>query len=396
MRHTLDRPKNWPTDTAGTPIDRIAERGWSLLRDFATPICSLAESDLAHNLATVAEWCRAAGVELAPHGKTTMSPELIRRQLEHGAWAITAATPRQAERMVDWGVRRIVLANVCADPRPLAELLARDVEVLTFVDSVESVRLTAAAVPSRSRLPVLIEVGAPGGRCGVRDVPTGLALATAVAREPSLDLVGVAAFEGTVTGRDADTVAAVRTHIDVVRRLARGLADVHAFAPDRPVLLSAGGSMYPDLVLDGLRTDLGRESQILLRSGCSVIHDHGLYAESARGPAVRPALRVWSRVLSVPEPDWAIIDAGKRDLTVDPPARVLSVRREAGAPRALDLLVDHHNDQHGYVRCGGADLRVGDILELGISHPCLTFDRWTHVPLVDDELRVVGAVRTCF
>ena len=215
--------------------------------------------------------------------------------------------------------------------------------------------------------------------------------------EPRLELAGVAAFEGTVTGRDADTVAAVREHIDMVRRLARGLVDVHAFDPARPLILSAGGSMYPDLVVEGLRGDLDHPARIVLRSGCSLVHDHGLYGESARGPAVRPAMRVWSRVLSVPEPGWAIIDAGKRDLTADPPARVLSVRRHPGdSPRPLDLVVDHHNDQHGYVRCVGADLAVGEILELGISHAWLTFEQWRHIPLVDEELRVIGAVRTCF
>ncbi|HHV22655.1 MAG TPA: hypothetical protein GXZ30_14175 [Propionibacterium sp.] len=108
-------------------------------------MCSLSEKELAHNASAVARWCAERGVDLAPHGKTTMSPELINRQLAHGAWAITAATPWQAERMVDWGVPRIVLANVCADPGPLAHLLTRDVEVVTFVPS------PYAALPPRSR-----------------------------------------------------------------------------------------------------------------------------------------------------------------------------------------------------------------------------------------------------
>lgn len=86
-------PKSWPADARGVAPERVGERGWSLLHDFATPICALDEADLAHNLATVARWCGAQGVDLAPHGKTTMSPELISRQLAHGAWAITAATP---------------------------------------------------------------------------------------------------------------------------------------------------------------------------------------------------------------------------------------------------------------------------------------------------------------
>lgn len=255
---------------------------------------------------------------------------------------------------------------------------------------------------------------------------TGLDIARAIAREPGLQLIGIAAFEGTVTGRGPAAVEAVRSLLLVVRSLTEALIGLgagglgvldaagngvrasEAAVSEGGLLVSAGGSMYPDLVIETLHSGWSAPVRLLLRSGCAVIHDHGLYAESAPArPDVRPALRVWSRVLSVPEPGWAIIDAGKRDLTAEPPARVLAVHRpgvlvagaDPGKPVTalpLALVVDHHNDQHGYVRFTTEDLRVGDILELGISHPCLTFDRWTHIPVVDDDLVVVGAVTTCF
>lgn len=392
----LGHPKSFPASASGTPLDRVADQGWSLLDDFATPICSLSEPALAHNLASMAEFCAARGVLHAPHGKTTMSPELITRQLESGAWGITAATPWQAERMADWGVRRLVLANVCADPRPLAHLLRREVEVFTFVDSAETVRLTAAAVPPDRVLPVLVEVGMPGGRCGVREVAGGQTVAAAVAAEPRLRLAGVAAFEGTFTGRGDVAISAVRRLLRVVRGLTETLDAAAALDPAYPIVVSAGGSMYPDLVCAELTRPWSRPVQVVLRSGCYLTHDHQLYADSAPPqPSLIPALRVWSRVLSVPDPGWAILDVGKRDLTVDPPARVLNVHRN-GSTRPVALHIDHHNDQHGYVAFGEDDLRVGDICELSISHPCLTFDRWTHIPLIDDDRTIVGIIRTCF
>lgn len=388
------RPKSFPATARGLDLDQVREQRWSLLTDFATPICSISESALTHNLNAMAGHCARNGFEHAPHGKTTMSPELITRQLDAGAWAITAATPWQAEQMISWGVRRVVLANVCANPRPLHDLLTLDAEVITFVDSAETVALTAAAVPDDQVLPVLIEVGAPGGRCGVRTITSGLTVAETVAAEPRLRLAGVAAFEGTVTGRGDAAVTAVRNLLTVVRGLAEQLQT--ELDPAYPMIVSAGGSMYPDLVINELTRPWPRPTRVLLRSGCYLTHDHRLYAESAPlEPVLRPAMRVWSRVLSVPEPGWAIIDAGKRDLTVDPPARVLAIHRD-GATRQVDLSLDHHNDQHGYIRFTDEDLRVGDICELGISHPCLTFDRWTHIPLIDDDLTVTGVVRTCF
>jgi len=54
---------------------------------FSYPMLTLRESALAGNLAAMAAYCAGAGVELAPHGKTAMSPELAARQLASGAWA---------------------------------------------------------------------------------------------------------------------------------------------------------------------------------------------------------------------------------------------------------------------------------------------------------------------
>ena len=60
--------------------------------DFMFPVMVIPESDLVHNIDTVARFCADSGVLLSPHGKTSMSPELSHLQLEAGAWAITAST----------------------------------------------------------------------------------------------------------------------------------------------------------------------------------------------------------------------------------------------------------------------------------------------------------------
>jgi D-serine deaminase-like pyridoxal phosphate-dependent protein len=75
------------------------------------PAFVLRETALAHDIALLAEFCRSQGVSFAPHGKTTMAPAIFRRQAEAGAWAITVATPWQAEVAVDAGIERILNAN---------------------------------------------------------------------------------------------------------------------------------------------------------------------------------------------------------------------------------------------------------------------------------------------
>jgi len=47
-------------------------------------------------------------------------------------------------------------------------------------------------------------------------------------------------------------------------------------------------------------------------------------------------------------------------------------------------------DQHGFMTVApGIELRVGDIISFGTSHPCLTFDKWRTGCLVDEQLTVV-------
>jgi D-serine deaminase-like pyridoxal phosphate-dependent protein len=109
---------------------------------------------------------------------------------------------------------------------------------------------------------------------------------------------------------------------------------------------------------------------------------------------------VWGVVLSRPEPDLAIVGLGKRDVPFDIelPIPELTASR-TGALRDVrgTLTVFALNDQHAYARVApGTELAVGELVGCGISHPCLAFDRWPLIPLVDDDYTVVGGIRTFF
>jgi len=69
-----------------------------------------------------------------------------------------------------------------------------------------------------------------------------------------------------------------------------------------------------------------------------------------------------------------------------------SIRKLAGASSVVAL-----NDQHAYMKLeAGEELRVGDLVGCGISHPCTAFDKWRLIPVVDDDYGVVDAVLTYF
>ena len=375
-------------------VGEIGDLGWRVT-DLLLPTLTLRRSALDHNTALFARWCADAGVDHAPHGKTTMSPQLIGEQLAAGAWAITAATVAQTRLMRAWGVPRVVLANEVVDPVGLRWLAAADpgFDVYVLADSVAGVdRMSAALAGAPRSLPVLVELGVPGGRAGARTRDEALAVAHRVVSAPGLDLAGVECFEGVYPQDRAEgSVAQVdRFAAD----LAALLADVDGLAGTRAELvLTAGGSAYPDRVVAAWQDlpPLSRPVRKVVRSGGYLTHDHGLLARSSPF-ALRPAMELWAYVLSTPEPGLAICGFGKRDASYDVDLPI-PLRGPRGPLR--DSSVVKLNDQHAFVRHEG-ELAVGDVVAFGLSHPCTVLEKWPLVPVLDDADAVVGAVRTYF
>ncbi len=414
-----------PTEPAGQHAGVL---GGNILReDYPLPVCVLRAAVLERNLDRFQRYCDEAGVLLCPHAKTTMSPELFGRQLAAGAWGLTFATGPQVRVAREHGVPRIFYANQlvgAADIRFVCAELRRDprFEFYCLVDSVAGVRLlaerVAAAQPGRP-LNVLVEGGLPGGRCGVRDVGTAVEVAEAVrASGGHLVLTGVEGFEGGVSSRDPsrrepDARRFLAFLVEIAETLdARGQFGGGAAAFDGEVLLTAGGSAYFDLAAEELkRVRLSRPVQIVLRSGCYLTEDWGSYGNwlaevharsgSAR-PELEPAIEVWAQVLSVPEPGLVILSAGRRDFGQDSgnPVALAHVRRGEASRRPLrdaGWRMAAVSDQHAHMAVpGGHGVAVGDLVALGPSHPCTTFDKWRVLHLVDEDYTVTGTARTYF
>ncbi|BBX20002.1 amino acid deaminase [Mycolicibacterium duvalii] len=378
-----------------TPAELIADAPQLSAAGVFGPVCVLHAAALAHNITTMAGWCRERGVELAPHGKTHMAPQLAARQLAAGACAVTVATVGQAAVYRAFGVTNLVLANQLVDEAGLRwlgrELDADpDLQVLCWVDSGRGVEVMTAALADTQRpVDVCVEVGLPGGRTGCRTDAEVDAVARAAAASPRLRLVGVAGYEAALGhGRAPDALAGVRAHLAQVRAAVLRLAPV--FETDLPVA-SAGGSSYFDEVADTLTDWPGALAvRTVLRSGCYLTHDHGLYARtSPLTDRLRPALEIRAQVVSRPEPNLAVLTMGRRDVAFD---------QDLPVPLDLpDSSVAKLNDQHAYLRLGGADrAAVGDWLRFGISHPCTVFDKWRIFPEVDAAGRLVDLIRTYF
>lgn len=371
---------------------------------FATPLLVLDRDVAATNVARLVAWAGERGFVLAPHGKTTMAPELWRRLLDAGCVGITVATPWQAQVARAAGVQRILLANQLVDP-VAAQWVADELDAhpaLSFacwVDSPPAIEVLAATAGERP-IDVLVELGEAGGRTGARGVEAALAVADAVAREPRLRLRGVAGYEGSYgSDRAPETVARVRGYLARLAAFAERLLTDHDI---REPVVTAGGSTWFDVVAEELAGLVGR-AELVLRSGAFQAHDDAFYAGNAAGfggsEQLEPALTVFARVLSRPEPGLVLLDAGKRDVPSD---LGLPLVLQAADGRALPgARVVALNDQHAHVAVPPEPpLAVGEVVLLGIAHPCTAFDRWRLVPEVEGargaDPRVVGFVSTFF
>ncbi|THV43114.1 alanine racemase [Glycomyces buryatensis] len=382
------RYKSIPAEAHGKTI---AE--WIATRpiDLETPSVILWDDALRRNVKAMADWCTSRGLALAPHGKATMAPQLWRRQLDAGAVGITVANTFQAGVAHHFGVERIIIANQVTDPLSIARIgtwAAAGTRLAVFVDSLEAADHFDYEVGTP--IDVYVELGAPGGRAGARGLAAALDVAAAVRTAPNLRLAGVAGYEGAVAaGTDAAALAAVDAYLADLAKLFAALD----FDVDRPVV-TAGGSAYFDRV-SAILGPLAAEAEVVLRSGSYLVHDHGFYARmtprarGGDGPELVPALQAEVRVLSRPEPGLAILDGGRRDLPFD---------QDLPIPLGMEGAVcSQISDQHLFLTGARESLAVWETVELGLSHPCTSFDKWRLLPVVDEETGwVVDAVRTFF
>lgn len=395
-------------------------KGWNLLQgDVPFPAAVLRESRIQHNLEWMRAFMDAYGMALAPHGKTTMAPALFRRQIEGGAWGITVATSHQAQVAAEAGVKRILIANQVvgmANIAALADLLELpELRLLCLVDSPASVALLGEVCRARGVvLDVLIELAPapdqPGLRTGVRDQAGLDAVLAALAQWPdALRLSGIEFYEG-VLPNEAEIRRFVQRAVATTDRLIASGAIASG-----PAILSGAGSAWYDIVAEETAT-LAQSGavEVVLRPGCYISHDDGIYREAqARilernpvaptlGTALLPALQVWAVVQSIPDAGRAVVAMGKRDVAFDAgmprPATVYRPGRDT-VPNEVTAgwEVTGMMDQHAYLTFApGDDIAVGDVIAFDISHPCLTFDKWRRLLVVDDEQTCIEVVETFF
>ncbi len=415
-----------PPGILGLDSRLVASQRWHPARGtMSLPVLTLDEAAFLGNRDLMMAYVRDHGVDIAPHAKTPMSPDLARNLVEAGAWATTVADIRQASVMARAGLTRLVLANEVGGAGGANRLAAfmtvhPEVDIYVFADSPAAVASLAGAwhaAPGLKPLAVLVEAGA--GRAGTRTLAEAEAVAAAImASNGRLRLGGVGAYEGNSIQAEPQMTDLVMGDLigrtgELFRRI-RGMTGA-----DTELILTAGGSLYFDRIVGALAPIVHQDgrARLLLRGGAIFFSDHGICNRFLANLDVRngfslggqvipaassfiPALRLWAEVLSCPEPGLAICGLGMRDVSFDQGFPVMLGLHRQGHPLpapALQPVVTRLNDQHCFLSVDAStDIIVGDVAEFGVTHACTTMDRHRIVFGVAKDGHVAHVFPTCF
>jgi D-serine deaminase-like pyridoxal phosphate-dependent protein len=393
--------KGFPLNSYGKTADQfLSSKPNIFTAGFQFPIMVLKDKALKHNIDRMARFCKSVGAELAPHVKTTMSPQIAQMQVDAGAFALTIANFWQAEIFRNFGFKKLIIANEVLDPTAIAAIAdlnsKKAAEIIFYVDSIAGLEIIKKYTPKDGVQNLFIEIGTDNGRGGVRDLDLVTTIAKNISEDPRLKLRGVTGFEGAVPNA-ARTSAGEDSVTKFCQKIVAAANNAFPYKSESEFIISAGGSAYFEIVASELNK-FDKPKILLLRSGGYVTHDSRYYEEiypfRDSDDLLIPAIEVWAQVISAPEKDFGVLNLGKRDIGCDL-HNPIPVARYSDKLSKFSGEIEKLNDQHGFMR-SKEEFAVSELIGLGISHPCTTFDKWRLIPLVNDNYDVVDCIHTFF
>ena len=396
-----DKFKGFPIDSYGKTLEQfLATKPNLFTANFQFPIMVLKEAAIKNNIAQMMSFCNSVDAQIAPHVKTTMSPQLAQMQVAAGSTALTVANFWQGRIFLKHGFKNIIIANEVLDPTAITEIAKinkqKQAEIIFYVDSILALEIIQKHTPSEGEQNLFIEIGTENGRGGVRELSLVEQLAQRIKADQRLNLIGVTGFEGAVPDaargrRGEKKISKFCQKIVAAAELA------YPYKSDQPFVISAGGSAYFDIVARELNK-FEKPRRLLLRSGGYITHDHKYYEEiypfASSDRSFQPAIEVWAQVISKPEKDFGVLNLGKRDIGNDL-HNPIPIKSYDGQVKSFSAVIEKLNDQHGYLR-GKQEFSLAQLIGLGISHPCTTFDKWGLIPLVNDDYDLIDCLQTFF
>ena len=201
------RTKGIPGSSEPFPLKELKNKKWNILKeDMPMPLMVLKQKNYLHNLKTFSNYLEKHNLDIAPHGKTTMAPQIFSEQIKHGAWGITAGAINQIQVMFDFGIKKVLLANQLLGKSHLETIASyinqnKNFSFYCFVDSIEqflNIKKNLGDQNLTNQINLLPEVGAENGRTGIRKKEDFLKLVNIIGEDSSKNFTfaGISSYEG--------------------------------------------------------------------------------------------------------------------------------------------------------------------------------------------------------
>ncbi|HET7158728.1 MAG TPA: DSD1 family PLP-dependent enzyme [Burkholderiales bacterium] len=333
-----------------------------------TPALILELDPFERNLRRLPESLATRSIMIRPHAKSHKCPEIALRQIALGAVGVCCQKVSEAEALVEGGVNDVLIANEVVGAVKLKRLaaLARQARVAVCADNAANVTaLAAAAREAGVALDVLVEINVGSNRCGVEPGEPAVILAKQIASSASLRFAGLQAYQGAAQ------------HLRKVEERRSAIEAAAAYVRRTRELLSAAGIVCPKVTGAGTGTYLFEAASEVydeLQAGSYIFMDAD-YARNdwteSGAPRFEHSLFVWTTVMSRPNAQRAIVDAGLKASSVDSGMPRIATGGPAEYVKA--------SDEHGVIEVSGASgYALGDKLKLIPGHCDPTVNLYDH------------------
>ena len=328
-----------------------------------TPVAIIDLDIMERNISDMVEFTKNVGVQLRPHIKTHKTPEITRKQLEAGSTGITCAKLGEAEVMAEAAASKdIFIANLIVGEDKIRRLLnlAERIKISVGVDSVENSQpISDAAIERGLKLPMLIKIDVGLKRSGVPFGKPAVELAKRIKAMPGLELSGIYTHEGQVYS-------------------ATNYEQVQQFAWESGEMMVQTAEMIrkSGIEIDTVSVGATPSARITCtvpgvtetRPGTYVFND---FYQIKLGVVEEKdcAMTILTTVISVPDRERAIIDAGTKSFFSDKSSDFGVYGLVKGMPHVA--LVKAY-EEHGVLKIDSSKgkLKVGDKLEIIPNHIC--------------------------
>ena len=297
------------------------------------------------NLQAMADFAKAQGVRLRPHGKTHKSAVIGKRQMDLGAVGLCCQKVSEAEALVAGGVSDVLVTNEVLGKSRLARLaaLTAKARIGICVDSdLGLAQLIDAAATTPQPIDAYVELDVGAGRCGVIRIEDAVALVEGITAASGLRFGGIHAYHG--MAQHLRSPQERKAAIDFAAGRARELvAALEARGIRVPVVTGAGTGSFPIEAASGVYNEIQPGSYVFMD------RDYADNLPDPMSPRFRHSLFVLTAVMSRRD-DFSVIDAGLKAHSVD-----------SGYPTVFgrpDLTFNSPSDEHGILRGAAAALPV--------------------------------------